>query len=400
MPPKKFVLLMNFRLSERHFNGWGNQLDLIEGQHESERRRIIQALLASGTIKHTTSGTSPAKFTAIMHKQFESIFGNVFQLKMATEDIFINLNIEKYNCLTKVEDLFAFYSENSKAAGVEGDDLIFCIILRDVHDQPGNEVIDLNERPQSYLQAAELIRKCLPAMSLVELESSKFEGLPGFYLLDEGKWIGNDAFQVQENTEGYSREWNFIISLICSYLFYCWLICQRAERLLNQISFEGDKDVEVRKLILTRKKIVAGMRYALLKNRMEPDSLALPIFFHVLQSFRLEEQLNNLSHLSEEAQKAVELQENYLSAARLQKIQWILFVFSIFSLGIALNAIQMPPFYISKTKNILVEYEFWIVFIVVMVGSLLLWECFHNGKRAGKFLTNSYKRLTYRLRKK
>lgn len=177
-----------------------------------------------------------------------------------------------------------------------------------------------------------------------------FGGLPGFYLVDPLSLAGNDKILRDEGR---------------AYL----------------LSHQGN---------------VAGMRFALLKNRAKPGSPVLPVFFGLLRKFRLGEQFSNLSFLSEEMQKATQTRESCLANNRLQKIELILFLSAILGLGVGLNAIQMPPFFDAGATKVLLSLTFWIAFGGVIGGSLLIWGGPENWKWARRWGARILDKVTRR----
>ena len=113
-----------------------------------------------------------------------------------------------------------------------------------------------------------------------------------------------------------------------------------------------------------------------------PDSPVLPVFLGCSRIYRLEEQLDNLVGLLDELSKTLETQNSYVTARRLRTIETIIFASTILGLGVALNAIQMPPFYDQTTKNALARTEFWMVFAAVLFMAGVGWGLVTLGQKA------------------
>lgn len=390
----KALVFINLRYSERVVSEAGSRLDRVIGMRPRERAELL-ATLAQHARRFSADDVrfKPARFTGVMRSQFSSMFGgDMFQFDLPASGAVLDVAMEGVEGAMRVDDVFACFSGSSRAAGVEGDDLVFCIVLRAVDGAGAAPACALDKRPKNCAEAIALLHACAPAIGALGLRGERFTQLPvpGFYFLSDQRWQGESGTDGPGVAHFDLRESNSILMVVGCYLFYCWLICQRAERLLNQLSFDGDRDVEARKFILTRKKTVSAMRYAHIKNRTEPGSPGLPVFHRIHLSFRLQEQIDNLSVLSEEFQKTITLQESYRDSAQLTNIQWILFIFAILSLGVALNALPMAPFALANTKNALAEKTFWLVFAAMAAVTLMLWTAILMSRRCrrayGRFL--------------
>lgn len=379
----KSIVFLNFRYSERVVSESGSNFDRIAGMRPRERFELLATL--QGRAARRCGIDDPlfksSRFTGVMRSLISTLFGrNIFHFETPGLPASVRVAMEGENAGTRVEDVFACFSSSADASGVEGDDLVFCIVLGHVNDTDrapgGAPPFVLSRRPKDYQDAIAFLELCAPALTgMFQPERFSQLPIPGFYLLPQGKWQSTPA--TEPATTVMPQAENAVLAAVGCYLFYCWLMCQRAERLLNQLSFEGERDMESRKLILTRKKTVAALRFANVKNRAEPGSATLSVFHGMYASFRLQEQLSNLVEVSEEFQKTISLQENYLASAQIANIQWILFVFTILSVGVAFNALPVPPFVFSGTKNVLLEPGFWIVFGFVVLGAFGIWAVLH-----------------------
>lgn len=263
----------------------------------------------------------------------------------------------------------AWHASRDSVEGIEGDDLLFVLDLRRTVGEP---TLSLRSRPATPALAVQLLRMLgvLPE-GLAPGWSSRFRA--GFYLVesDAGVCTGRD---IGMGAELASQPENWVPALsVIAYLFRCYLICQRAERLLLAVRANGDWDEEYRKLLLVRKKIASTRKSALLNNRAAPGSALLGCFRRGLAAFRLQEQLDHLVVQAEESVRILEAQSVYIAAKRIQSIQAIVFVSTVLGLAVALNAIQMPPFYSATTMNALERPIFWVVICAVAAGGAGLW---------------------------
>lgn len=385
MPVQKTIVFINFRYSERVVAESGSRLDKVSGMGRREKVQLLATLAQHGRRFSADDGEfRPARFTGVMRSLFGAVFGReMFQFDLPAPGAVVDVAIEGVDRIMQVDDVFACFSASNRAAGVEGDDLVFCIVLRGAGSAGAAPAFRLDKRPKDCGEAIALLAACAPRTAALGLRAERFAKLPfpGFYVLSDERWQGDFGAGSPGVEHFDSRESNLILMVVGCYLFYCWLICQRAERLLNQLSFDGDRDLEARKFILTRKKTVSAMRYAHVKNRSEPGSPGLPVFHRIHQSFRLHDQIDNLSTMSEEFQKTITLQESYRDSAQLTNIQWILFIFTILSLGVALNALPVAPFQPMNTKNVLAEKAFWLVFAAMAAVTVLIWMTLHVTRR-------------------
>jgi len=193
----------------------------------------------------------------------------------------------------------------------------------------------------------------------------------GFYVLPPERMMVDEVSLDERSLD--SNEWVAVGGTIAC-LFYCYLVCQRVERLLLNVNANGDWDEEYRKLLLVRKKLVAIRKCALLKNRALPGSVMLICFIDAKKAFRLQEQIEHLADQTDYQGQVLEAHSTYISSRRIKSIETIVFVGALLSLAVALNAIQMPPFFDGNTKNALARPVFWTVVACVALGGLTLWS--------------------------
>ncbi|HVZ42509.1 MAG TPA: hypothetical protein VHA82_01765 [Ramlibacter sp.] len=264
----------------------------------------------------------------------------------------------------------AWRSAPGSLEGTEGDDLIVVIELEAACDEAPDEPA-LLERPTSVGSALMLLR----SSGVIEGEHAVSERYRcGFYLVD-----------APANGLAWAAE-----SGAVAYLFRCYLACQRSERLMLDVRVNGEWDEEFRKLLLVRKKLVALRKCALLKNRAYPGSALIETFRIAFGAFRLQEQIEHLGHLAEETAKVLEAQSLFVAARTLRGIQVIVFASTVLGLAVALNAIQMPPFYDSAATNALARPVFWWVIGVVVGAGIATWLLMSQGYR-GRYLWREWR---------
>jgi hypothetical protein len=316
--------------------------------------------------------------TAIFENQFKRLFsGARYCVPEATP--LVNIHIDKttgtYQALTSVFLL----STSTCLDSVEGDDFVAVLALRKTN---GVGSIQL-ERPSKPGDVVLLLKALKLWPDVGELSfSDNFRA--GFYIVpaDSSSATAGTLTQSALDDESY-------MVAMCSgtaYFYYCWLVCQRGERNLLAVSANGDWDDEFRKLLLVKKQVIAARKTALLKNRAFPESHLLPHFKSCIDVFRLESQLAYLTEQTDETANALDMQNSYVTSSRIRSIEWIIFLSTILGLAVAVNALQMAPFYDSTTANALERPIFWYVFMVVAAGGLLLWGVLSNWKQARKKL--------------
>lgn len=312
-----------------------------------------------------------AKLTEVMRSLISGMFSTIREYASETTlktTPVVHFRLEGMDSPMRLRHALVVRSEAESAGGVEGDDLLVVLLFE--ASTTAENVVILDRR----FCHAEEAQKFLSMMG-IENSDSTLKSLfrPGFYLLTEER-VMKDSDRLNEMEEWLEHPSSRVAAcLIAAYLFYCWLFCLRTERLAASINLNGDWDAEVRKLILARKRLAVGWKYATIKNRAEPDSPILPLFFGMSRAYRLEEQMKNLTALLDESAKAMETQNNYVLFNRVKTIETIIFLSSVLGLGVATNAIQMPPFFDGKAENALTRPEFWSVFAVIFSGAIVIW---------------------------
>jgi hypothetical protein len=315
------------------------------------------------------------KATAVMGAQFLKIFNQSKIIKLDKKCI--QIDVDGVSGRFEALACSIHYSNFSCLEAVEGDDIVFIILLKKCENK---ELITINKRPTLQAEASLLLSKLgvLPV---------NFEGQftnryrSGFYIISDSKLKKENDLYTDDWIMNGLTESTAANMFSVGYMFYCYLVCLRVERLLLDISANGDWDDEYRKLLLARKKLVAVRKSALIKNRAEPESELLMHFKSVIPIFRLEEQLEYLGRQTDETSKVMEEQNNYSSAKRIQSIEIIIFISTILSLAVAINAIQMAPFYDQNTPNALNREIFWIVTGAVIGAGMFLWGMINQWRK-------------------
>lgn len=379
---KKFALLtFSLRVTERVPTLSGSALDVVQLFDRGAERFLTP--MGDDLLSGHEEILDVAKLTSIMRSNISSLFDEARLLR--PQPLFKNVRLSLEGCSGdfEIDHVLTCKSSKAKAGQVEGDDVLFVVFLRMIPvGQKSPEAIELDRR---FATASELW-KFLSAVGALSGQDPEFTKLtpPGFYLLQGDKVLesARNLAQVESLlSDENGKNSRIVTSLICAYLFYSYLLCLRAERLAISLDVNGDWDEEYRKLILARKKLAVGRKYAFLKNRAMPDSFVLPVFSGVSRIYRLESQLDNLSGLLDELSKTLETQNGYVASNRLRAIEVIIFASTILGLGVALNSIQMPPFYEQSTNNTLGRSEFWVVFGVIFCTAFIGWWLLVHGRK-------------------
>ncbi len=362
--PQHYVLCISLRGSQRVPTQFGSRLDEIRDV-EPDFGRLHAWLRGCAKPPGALDALLEAHgATGALRRQV----GEVFELHAAGEPASrtVRLDVDGVHGDFSIAGLTAWLGSHRTMEGTEGEDLVFALPLRPEADRAagGSEgALVLDRRPPSASAAADWLRRAgaLPASAVPRLQDRL---RAGFYIL---------PVDAPRGDQGWTA-----CCCIVAYLFRCYLACQRAERLLAEVRSNGDWDEEYRKLLLVRKKLVTVRKNALLKNRAVPGSPLLPCFHAALAVLRLQEQADHLGRQVEDAGKVLEAQSLYVAARRIQTIQAIAFASTVLGLAVALNAIQMPPFYEASAANALHRPVFWIVVAAVVVAGLLTWMAINH----------------------
>ena len=376
-------LCLSFRGSERVSTDTGARLDTLR-HRESAFEALVAGALPAGQApamaERARAALMGARSTAIFHAQFGRLFSRARVIDELPDEV-ITLNVDRTQGHFRVAAAVLAHSACSDLDGVEGDDLVLVLALRPTAEAPTQHI-------NGRFATQQALHDCLAGWQWAWPRtatpfSERFR--PGMYLVPGGP---ADA-QVPSGE---------LVAQACAtaYFFYCWLVCQRIERNLLAVSVNGDWDEEFRRLLLVKKQVVAARKTALLKNRAFPGSPLLEHIFRCLEVFRLEMQLAYLTEQAEETTKALEMQNAYITSARIKSIEMIVFVSTILGLALAVNALQMKPFYDEATDNALSRPIFWWVFAVIIGAGIVLWGVLTQWSRTRKIVRWLKKRLSSR----
>lgn len=379
-------LCLSFRGCERVSTDTGTRLDTLR-----HRESAFDALVAGGwpagqapaMAERARAALMGARSTAIFHAQFGRLFSRARVIDELPDEV-IALKVDRTQGHFRVVAAVLAHSACGDLDGVEGDDLVLVLALR-----PTPEAA--TQRIDGRFASQQALHDCLAGWRWAwpragTAFSERFR--PGMYIVP-GDPVGPAGADVAAD------EW---VAQACAtaYFFYCWLVCQRIERNLLAVSVNGDWDEEFRRLLLVKKQVVAARKTALLKNRAFPGSALLEHIFRCLEVFRLEMQLAYLTEQAEETTKALEMQNAYITSARIKSIEMIVFVSTILGLALAVNALQMKPFYDEATDNALSRPIFWWVFAVIIGAGIVLWGVLTQWSRTRKIVRWLKKRLSSR----
>jgi hypothetical protein len=404
---EKFAILtFSLRATERMPTLSGSRLDAVRPFDSGTEALLSDSVFSSlGNVLPLDRGEvlECAKLTSIMRSAIANLFNEVRLLKGEQTWACVALDLEGTVGNFEIDHILVCRSSKDKAGQVEGDDVLFVVFLLGIVEPIDNrKTFRLDRRFASAGKLWHFLSE-IGIRSDRQLEfANRYP--PGNYLLPGERLLegSKNPTQVQNWLIGKNADnanARRASSLICAYLFYSYLLCQRTERLAMSVDVNGEWDMEWRKLILARKKLAEARKHALLKNRATPDSPALPVFWGGSRIYRLEEQLDNIVCLLDELSKTLETQNSYVTARRLRTIEAIILVSTILGLGVALNAIQMPPFYDLSTKNALARMEFWMVFGVVLCMAGVGWGLLVHGRKARTKIVQWLSLSTARKRK-
>lgn len=360
-----FFVCVSVRGSERVATTHGRRLDEVQHREPGFERLRAWLLGCRRDQPQLDRLMDSQGATAVLCRQVAGMF-DLYGWSQPAREVLCEIALDSVSGTFAVAGWSAWHGSCDTLEGIEGDDLVFVVGLRRT---AGDAAFSLRSRPATPALAMKLLAQLsvLPEAAAPDL-SSRFR--PGFYLVRSecDPWSAH----VPAAT---APSWDNWLPAMCvfAYLFRCYLVCQRTERLLLEVRSNGDRDEEYRKLLLARKKIISSRKSALLKNRAAPGSILLRCFFTAMSAFRLQEQLDHLVGQAEELVRVLEAQSIYVATKRIQSIQAIVFASTVLGLAVALNAIQMPPFYSGSTANALGRPVFWIVVGIVVGGGLAIW---------------------------
>jgi hypothetical protein len=362
-------LCLSLRGSERVATEIGSKLDKV-----IRIEQPFAAMLKDIWIDQTTSSIEglcssllESQATSIFSAQFKRLFSKAKEFK-PKENLILKIEMDGVNATFLVKNFIFLNSTAFDFDGVEGDDLVVILALKSTLDECHFSILGRYPTQESMFQ--DFLKWNVGFSTPAGKFSESFK--PGMYIVD------SNLTQFEESTKSHA--------CVTAYYFYSWLVTQRAERNLLFININGDLDNEIRKLILIKKQIVSVRKIGLLKNRAFPGSTLLTHNEECLKVFRLEAQSEYLCSQYEETAKALEMQNSYITSGRIKSIETIIFVSTVLGLGIAINALQMKPFYDANTENALHRPIFWIVLSTIIFGGIFLWGIVNQWRRTRKVI--------------
>ena len=286
-------------------------------------------------------------------------------------------------------------------SGVEGDEAVVCLVLSqaladDAEGQPMALVLDAP--PVSTAQAMRWIGALVGA-ALPQFGDS-FEQIadelppllrPGFYAIpvapiaqdvaSNSSIPGHDFYHWRKSPPACA-----VIALLSAYLLRCFVCAQRLERQLLAFEPGADWDGESRRLLLAHSRLLAFTRFALIKNRAVAGAPVLQFYEQALRRLRLRVLSRDLGSLLGRCGEVLQARNAYLDSSRLRTIEVVLFIASMLSLAIGLNAIQMPPFFDSQTTNALSRLEFWLVIAGTVTIFIAMWGAINGWRHARRLI--------------
>jgi hypothetical protein len=259
------------------------------------------------------------------------------------------------------------FSPADAAGGAEGDDLI---LVLELECSDGKAIVDLGKLDPYALQSllnrvnAYLGQKLFPDYRVA---ASRCELYPvGSYLLEY-----NEAMEIR-NCDPLT------VSLLIAYLYYCYLMCVRCERLINGVQLDRDWLDEAPRVLLAKRRLLNAKRFALIKHRSKNPQV-VDLFKDLLERFRLPEQLHTQAEMSRELEGLMRASSEYDNTLRQHGLEVVLksIAFVSFPLTITASflAIPMAPFF-AEGKNVISEHPygmFWLLLIITLLLPLSMW---------------------------
>lgn len=394
------VLLLSLRASERSANDAGgrfSQLDVGAPELLAWMRGLPDGAAVSPSRQHKEA-LEACEVLPILQKCLDELFDQAIDVPITAN---IRLKIDRPNVpygIYRPERLLACLSGPDSMGGLEGHELTCALVL--VRSEcpaamVGAETLLIDRPLRSPVEVASLLARlqwegCDHMWRKLPCAVASATGRAGFYLIGiESGSRSNRMDGAQWDAWRRSPQAHTVSALLGCYLFRCYLSAQRLERSLLTSQTDGDWDVQSRLLLHARSRHLGLMRYALLKNRAEAGAPVLGFYQHLLAVLRLDSMPTALGSLLDLSSQALAARSSYMDSSRFRTIQYVLFVASILSLAVALNAIQMPPFYQAGDKvNALQRREFWYVTAAALAVFVLLWAGF-AGWRHGRRLSRA-----------
>lgn len=326
-----------------------------------------------------------ARVLPVLRASMDQVLGSARNLRLIAHPQ-LKLNVPDHRGTFDLRRMLVFASVADSMAAAEGDEMIFALVLRPCEGQAegvvgspfctiGSPIRDPSDVARLVLQLvapddAPSLHGLLPASSGKSAFSRS-----GFYVLSVTKVATPIWTEWRMDPQS-----DVVIAVVSAYLFRSYLCALRLERAMLGFLPNGDWDEESRRLLLARNRQLCILRFGLMKNRAEPNAPILSFFSEALSKFRLRTLSEDLALVVERSEQLLAARTAYADSIRIRTIEAILFVASVLSLAVGLNAIQMPPFFDPNTKNALHRWEFWLVTVsvagvfVTMWGALTGWR--------------------------
>ncbi len=348
------TLHLSFRSSEKKVRDTGAHLDQLVRLEADFEKLTNDVFHSSPTpLARLTETFVEQGMTAILIRQLGKAFSVYRSIPIGQQTI-VELTADNLMGLYELIDASAWLSSAKDFDQVDGSDLIFILTLKPTHAAPQ---YTLSKRLHLANDALCFL-KDLGVISPTFRWSVSARTRAGFY-----------TFPCTLLPEDSTQEHLLACHAISAYLFLNYLTCLRVERQLLNTSLNQSWDIAYKKSILIQRQLVTIQKFALLKNRVTHRSSLLAYFSKLLTAFRIAEQHLYLSQLANDVKNLLETENIYRSTKRIASIQWILFISTVLSLAIAINAIQMKPFYDAETTNTLMRPVFWVVIGLVLAGA-------------------------------
>ena len=284
---------------------------------------------------------------------------------------------------------------------VEGDEVVVCLVLSQGVTEGAAAVsvtLTLDQPPASVTEAMQWI--CSLAGAALPALGDAFGRIadavpplirPGFYAITVASADVDDATvgsMPSVDFDGWRKSpaGRAVIAVLSAYLLRCFVCAQRLERQLLAFEPSGDWDAESRQLLLARSRHLAFSRFALIKNRGVVGAPMLLFYQQAMHRLRLRPLSIDLGALLGQCSEVLQGRNAYLDSSRLRTIEVVLFVASMLSLAIGLNAIQMPPFFDPQTTNALSRLEFWLVVTGTVALFVAMWGTINGWRHTRRLI--------------
>jgi hypothetical protein len=360
--------IFSFRFSERVATTIGPVLTKCELVDRSASNTVRDILWKKSKPIELSSNKDPAKATGLTHA-FMQLFRNTYRWGCAGEcgdAPLVTIEQSGGGVICKARRFFTFYSSEEEVDQSEGDDLLVLVVFDafESAESPAKPTVLLSESGPDRLRAQTEGWEKLRSVLGIESSPVNFreELRLGFQLLDGPSFSEN----IKGGEDGFA--------LVAAQLFYCYLLCQRMERMLFRSVSDENYDKEYRQYLLLRRKFSAASKRVKLTNRAYPHSVLLQLYHNLVVRFRLKEQISQIEETLDAVGRELDARTMYVSGQRLKALQVIAAAGAGMGVGVSLNTIQMWPFFGVATENVLRKPIFWVTFLVIFGFSYALWR--------------------------